>query len=251
MCESSFNIEAGFFVRVPYITGMIIILNALRRGLDVPNKYVLLLFLFIIIAAVSIFANIDLVGMTKQKAARATFLRPVIQLIQLSVLVLVLCSTVTLLKKYNCFKTFIMVMHWVSFSVALYAVYEILSRYLHLPFINLNNDLDSYWYLGNFFPRPRSTFMEPINMNNFQFFGIACSLIYKELYQQNNIKIWLIILIQLVVLVSSFSRSTLLILSVLLPMTIIFYPRDKARTMGQYFIRKLGPMEQFKRDNKW
>jgi len=238
--ESAFIVDVGFFVKVNHIAGILLIFIAARFGFKIPAKYILLLSLFFIIAVVSILVNFDLAGLATIDVSRANFMRPVIQLTQFSILTLIMCSVITLLKKYNNFKQTMHFMHWISVIVALYATYEVASCVFHLPFINLNNDLPSYWYMGNVFPRPRSTFYEPINLNNFQFFGIACSLIYRQLYHKNDITFWVAFLLQVLVLIGSFSRSTLLVLAVVLPLMLIFYPQKRGRDIFPFLLKQCG-----------
>jgi len=223
----SFLIDAGFFIRVSYITGIILILVVSKHGYKLPPKYTLPLSVFFIIAIMSIMVNLDLVGHAVQNTVRANFLRPAIQLMQYSILVFIMVSVFTFLKRHGNFKQTMLLMHWMSVIVALYAIYEVMSIYFHLPFLNLNNDLPSYWYIG--FRRPRSFFCEPINLNNFQFFGIACSLIYKKLYDKKGIKYWVAFIIQVVVLIGSFSRSTLLVTPVITIMMAILWPIQKEK----------------------
>lgn len=240
--ESAFIIDVGFFVKANHIAAIMLIVMAARFGFVCPIQYRLVLCGFFVVAITSILINIDLVGAATLESPRANFLRPVIQLMQFSVLALTMCSMVTIFVKCDNFKETMCCVHWLSVIVALYAIYEVAACFLHLPFLNLNNDLSSYWYLGiaSHFPmfRPRSTFYEPINLNSFQFFGIACSLIYRELYKKEGIKYWGLFLVQFAVLILSFSRSTLLIVPVVAVMFWVLYPRKPEEDWRLFTFKK-------------
>jgi len=238
--ESAFIIDVGFFVKVNHLVGILLILLAARLGFDLPSKFIGILSIYYITAIFSVAININLTDQAALSASRVTFLRPVIQLSQFSVLALIMVSVVSFLKKFNNLKQTVQWIHLLSIIVALYAIYEVLACFLHLPFINLNNDLPSYWYLGidSNFPmfRPRSTFYEPINLNNFQFFAIACSLIYKQLADKKGITYWGVFVIQLAVLLISFSRSTLLIIPVTAIIFFCFYPENRPKTLPAFLV---------------
>lgn len=238
--ESALIIDLGFFVRPSYVIGLILVLKTAIKGLHFPARYTILLILFSLIATVGIFLNLDLIGAAAGEESRATFLRPVIQLGQLTTLILIAISVFTLLNRESFFRQAMRVLHFVSVGVALYAIWEIAAIYFNLPYLNLDYMRPSYWYIGFGTPsgyvfRPHATFIEPIELNNFQFLGIASSLAYRVLYNKRGWRYWGLFLIQLVVLLGSFSRSTMITFVALAPIFILFYPRQVKSAMGFLF----------------
>lgn len=244
--ETAFLIDLGFFVRPSYVMGLILVVRTFAHGVTFPGRYFVLLILLAFSGIVGIFLNLDLIGAATSGESRATFLRPLIQLGQLTAMILIAISVFTILKQRGYFKHAVRVLHWLAVAVAVYAVYEVVAIYLHLPYLNLDSQLSEYWYL-NFgaaekpFFRPRVTFIEPIELNNFQMLGIASSLVYRILYNVPWRRYWPFLFLQLTVLIGTFSRSTLLTLFVVIPVSILFYPR-KVRTAMGFLFSRFGPL---------
>lgn len=241
--ESALLIDVGFFIRPSYIIGLILILKtAACRGIKFPARYVVLLALFVLTGVAGIFLNLDLVGAAQSGEARATFIRPIIQMGQLVTLILIVVSVFTLLRRERFFRHTVRVLHFVSVGIALYAIWEIVAIYFNLPYLNLDSMRQSYWYIGFGTPllyifRPHATFIEPIELNNFLFLGIASSFAYRMLYNKRGWKYWGLFLIQLVVLFGSFSRSTMITIALLTPFLSLFYPRRLKSVVGFVFDR--------------
>ena len=235
--ESAFIIDIGFFVKPNHIMGGVLIWQAGKVGFKFPAIDTAFLVVLVFTSWLSIVLNYDLLGVSEINTTRGSHFRPIIQLGQMIFLIMVMISYFSMQLRDNNFYQSMLYIHLVSVLVAIYALYEVISIYFHLPFIMLNNDLSSYWYMGfrhdgvQIF-RPRSTFYEPINFNNFLFFGIACSMNYYELF--NNILrkrqkmiyglTWLVLIM---VLLGSFSRSTILTVICLIPISVILYPKNK------------------------
>lgn len=242
--ETAFVVDLGFFVRPAYVIGLILVIKTAAGGLSFPWKYTVLLGLFVFTGIGSIFLNLDLIGAASSGELRATFLRPLIQVGQLTVMILIAMATFTILKKGQYFPHAIRILHWLSVVVAVSAIYEIAAIYLHLPYLNLNNMLPEYWYprfgIQDFtIFRARVTFIEPIELNNFQILGIASSLAYRVLYQIPWRRYWPLITVQLLVLLGTFSRSTILTVSVLMPLFFLLYPRHIRSVLGFFADRWL------------
>lgn len=244
--ETAFLIDVGFFVRPSYIIGLILAIRTFAHGVTFPGRYIALLILLAFLGIVGIFLNLDLIGAATSGESRATFLRPIIQIGQFVTMILIAISVFTILKRAGYFRHTVRVLHWLSVAVAVYAVYEIIAIYFNLPYLNLDSQLSEYWYL-NFgaaekpFFRPRVTFIEPIELNNFQMLGIASSLVYRMLYNVPWRRYWPFLFLQLAVLIGTFSRSTLLTLFVLIPVFFLFYPR-KVRTAMGFLFSRFGPL---------
>ncbi len=235
--ETALVIDLGFFVRPSYIVGLILVVRTAVHGLKFPGKYVVLLMLFVLTGIAGIFLNMDLIGAVSSGESRATFLRPPIQVGQLIAMILIAISVFTILRRGEYFRHTVRVLHWLSVAVAFSALYELAAIYLHLPYINLNNMLPHYWYPGFgtstiYIFRARVTFIEPIELNNFQLLGIASSLVYRVLYQIPWRRYWPFITVQLLVLLGTFSRSTTLTVAVLAPLFFLFYPRHIKSMLG-------------------
>lgn len=243
--ERSFLLDVGFFIRLSHIMAVLLMLVVISRGyaFKPEPKYAVLLWAFFFVSIISVFVNFDLIGKAISSETRATFLRPVMQVVQLSVLILIVFFVVRFLHRYNNFGQTMRLIHWLGVAVSIYAIYEVMSIYFHLPFVNLNNDQPSYWYMG--FPlrsgfsvfRPRSTFFEPLAFNNFLFFTMACSLIYRQLFDKRGIKYWSLFGIQLVALVISYSRSALAVLFVSGVILVLLYPLKN--TINVYDLKRL------------
>ena len=152
-------------------------------------------------------------------------------------MIFITMTTFTILKKGQYFRHTIRVLHWLSVAVAIAAFYELAAIYFHLPYLNLNNMLPEYWYprfgiqdLTIF--RARVTFIEPIELNNFQLLGIMSSLVYRVLYEVSWRRYWPLLVLQLLVLLGTFSRSTILTVSVLTPLFFLLYPRRIKTALG-------------------
>lgn len=244
--ETAFLIDAGFFVRPAYIVGIIFLVRTLVHGVTFPRRYSLLLALFVFFGVVGIFLNADLIGAAISGETRATFLRPVIQLSQLVTMMLIAIAVFTVIKKRGYFVHTIRVFHWISVAVAIAAVYELLAIYFNLPYINLNNMVPHYWYprfgaaAAPIF-RARVTFIEPIELNNFQIFGITCSLVYRFIAHIPWRRYAPLLFLQVVVLIGGFSRSTIMVVFALVPILLFFYPR-KARSAAGFLFNKFAPL---------
>ncbi|MBI2552396.1 hypothetical protein HYW17_03815 [Candidatus Uhrbacteria bacterium] len=236
--ETAFVIDIGFFVRPSYVIGLILAIRTVARGLTFPWKYALFLALFVLTGIAGIFLNLDLIGAATSGESRATFLRPLIQSGQLIMMIFITMTTFAILKKGQYFRHTIRVLHWLSVAVALAALYELAASYFHLPYLNLNNMVPYYWYSGfgtasgYYIFRARVTFIEPIELNNFQILGIMSSLVYRVLYQIPWKKYWPLLVLQLLVLLGTFSRSTILTISVLAPLFFLLYPRRVKTALG-------------------
>src|SRR3989338_2776520 len=106
-----------------------------------------------------------------------------------------------------------------------------------MPYLNLNNMLPAYWYPRFVIQdliifRARVTFIEPIELNNFQLLGIMSSLVYRVLYQIPWKKYLPFLVLQLLVLLGTFSRSTILTIFVLTPLFFLLYPRRVKTALG-------------------
>ncbi len=242
--EAGLLLDVGFFIRPSYVLGMLFIIKTFFCGIHFPRRAVLIIGAFFGFALLSLLLNLDLIGRFVGMETRATVYRPLLQLGQLSTMLLVMVSVYTLLKRDTLFPQAVRVMHWVSVTVALYAIWEVTAIYLHLPYLNLNNHLPEFWYIkfgipnGPLIFRPRVTFIEPIELNNFLLFGITCSLIYRLVYNRRGWRYWLTLAVQLIPLFGAFSRSTLLTLFVLVPVFTFFYPRTGARGPVKFFTRQ-------------
>jgi len=235
--ETAFVIDVGFFIRPSYILGLILIARTVGHGLQFPARYTVLLSLFALIGLTGVFLNLDLLGKAQSGESRATFLRPLIQMGQLTTMILIAAAVFTNLRRKQFFLTLVRVLHWVAVSVAVAALYELAAIYFHLPYLNLNNMLPEYWYPGfgsplGYIVRARVTFIEPIELNNFQMFGLASSLSYGVLWGKKGWRYWSLILLQLIPFIGTFSRSTLLTTFVLVPVLILFYPRAIKSSLG-------------------
>lgn len=235
--ETAFLIKLGFFVRPSYVVGLIFVIRMWTRGLRFPPYYLLLFALFAFTLVGSVFLNLDLIGAATSGEARAIYLRPVIETIQLAVMIGIMVSVCTMLTRYRYFPHAVRVVHWTAVAVAFAAIYEVVAIYLHLPFVNLDSQLSEYWYLGfgsggfSAF-RARVTFIEPINLNNFQFFGLACSLAYRVLFRVPWMRYLPYLALQLAVLIGTFSRSTLLVFFSVAPLFMLWYPRTTRAIVG-------------------
>ncbi|OGL66802.1 hypothetical protein A3B21_00155 [Candidatus Uhrbacteria bacterium RIFCSPLOWO2_01_FULL_47_24] len=235
--ETAFVIDIGFFVRPSYVIGLILTIRTMARGLMFPWRYALLLTLFVLTGIASIFLNLGLIGAATSGESRATFIRPLIQSSQLIAMIFITITTFTILKKGQYFRHTIRVLHWLSVAVALAALYELAAIYFHLPYLNLNNMVPHYWYPGfgttfGYIFRARVTFIEPIELNNFQLLGIMSSLVYRILYKVPWRRYWPLLILQLLVLFGTFSRSTILTVSVLTPLFLLLYPRRVKTALG-------------------
>jgi len=243
--ESALIINAGFFIRPSYSIGLVLVLKTVMRlGLKFPARYGALLTLFVLTGIAGIFLNLDLIGASTSGESRATFLRPIIQLGQLTTMIFIAVSVFTQLSQKRYFRHTVRVLHFVSVGVALYAIWEIAAIYFNLPYLNLDSMRQSYWYIGFGTPlgyvfRPHGTFIEPIELNNFQFLGIASSLAYRVLYDKRGWRYWSLLFLQLAVLVESFSRSTLVTVAVFLPIFFLFYPRVVRSALGFFVNRSM------------
>ncbi len=245
--ETAFIIDVGFFIRPSYILGLILVLKVFMGGVTLPRKYVFFLILFVISGVIGILINSDLIGKAFSNESRATFLRPIIELSQLLFMIFTAASVFTLLKREHYFSHTVRIIHWLAVIVAFSAIYELIAIYFHLPYLNLNNMLPHYWYPrfgfdNDFSPgflmfRARVTFIEPIELNNFQFFGLACSLMYRLLYQKSWKYYFLLLTLQVVVLLGTFSRSTLFTFFAMAPLFFLFYPQ-KAYTALEFFLKR-------------
>lgn len=235
--ETAFILDVGFWVRPSYIIGVVFIAQAAKRGLRFPFWAAGSLGLLAIVGMGSILFNADLLhASTDSVSVRATFLRPLIQSGQYLTLLLVAVSLYSAMLRGSYFVSTLRTIHWVAFGVSVYSLYEIAAFYLPIPFVSMDNSVTDYFFagfdeVGVPIIRAHATFLEPINLNNFLFLGIASTLALRAIHEARGWRYWLPLMTQLVLLVGTFSRSTLLTLMVLAPTLLVFYPRSASSLM--------------------
>lgn len=192
--QAAFVIERGLTVRSSHILGALAVvfglyLHRLRR---VPGS-IPLVFLraFLLWTVLSIVMTMNLPSVAPAEALRtsgirASALRPVIQCLQLAGMVAIMCATMAFCQRWSGFVSAAKFICLGSTLVVLYGLYGFLAPALGIPYIDINNAQNSNYtfgarnvsvtFQGVNIPRPRSTFVEPLNFANFLLLGIPLSV---------------------------------------------------------------------------
>lgn len=185
--QAAFVLNLGMTVRLSHLLGgaAVAVGLYLHRICRVPLGlpwWVLGAFLFVAICSLSFTPMIPAVSRFVLSGVRGLEIRPIVQIFQLISMVILMFLTVGFCRDSLRFSR---VADLVTISTALvlaYGVYKIVADLIGIPYIDINNAMNSDYtfgyreqgnsFAGVYIPRPRSTFVEPLNFANFLLFAL-------------------------------------------------------------------------------
>jgi len=185
--QAAFVIEMGLTVRLSHIFGALalafgIYLGKIRRISSSPEFIYLAGFVVIAVASTIMTVSAPSVDYWKISGIRGLRIRSIIQSFQLFGMVAIMYMTVLFCRTQARFRQAAGLIAAGTTIVVAYGLYGFLASPLGIQYIDINNAQNSdysYGYrvlshgIGRFdIPRPRSTFVEPLNFANFMLFGL-------------------------------------------------------------------------------
>jgi len=232
---AGFVIDIGGYLRVPYLFTILAFclclyqmkLRKLPQGLTFQLLFV---FVFYALASTAFTLWIDFSRPIEEGwGFRLSPFRSFIQAGQLILMLMSFYLTVNYATSLDRIKRIFNFVFWSTVIVLLYGIYDFLAALYDLPFLKIVSDMGYYQggidtpaigFGGVTLPRPRSTFLEPIELSLFLLFGIPYSIaaIFCERSKLlRRVKV-IFTFFSILLFFAASSRSSLIALLVVLPL---------------------------------
>jgi O-antigen ligase len=234
---SGFVIDIGGNLRVTYLFTVLafavaLLQKDLRRLPTVPVIVLLSAFVLYAVASIGLTFGVDTSGPREAGSGfRVSSYRSIIQVGQLLLMVMAFYLTLNYIISLERLRRFFNLVFWSTAAVTLYGVYDFFTALYGLPFFKVVYDKGYYAggagspsivFGGVYLPRPRSTFVEPIDLSIFLLFGISYSV--AALSSERSIRLrWLkmsFIVLGCLLFAAANARSSLLAMPIVLPLVL-------------------------------